>query len=394
MHNNVTILAGSLPQSAKPLPPFSPLVLDFLQCLSEKLRRYQDASRTGQEWAALGFWLRRKHIESLKSYLSLPEQRIGRGIVFHIAPTNMPVMFLYSFAISLLAGNHNIVRISPRMAASVQPVCDIIQDLLRRESFQILYENNVFLSYEQNKELTDFYTQCCDVRLIWGGNDSITAIRTSPLPPQSTELVFADRYSLAVINAQTVIDFSDDELQNWVHRFYLDSYEADQNACSSPKLICWLGSHEASRQAQNRWWHALAQETAAYDLAPIKVSRKYTDAWSFSMTHQEISSFSHIKNDIYVYTLSSLPDDITTLSGAFGQFFQITLSSPEPLLDHISKKIQTISVIGIEPESLRQHLITHHCLGADRIVQTGEALSMQVIWDGTNLLEYLSRIIS
>lgn len=394
MHNDAIILAGSLPRTAAPLPPFSPLVLTFLQALSEEIRHYPwtDAEK---DWSSLGFWLRKKHIDSLKSYLSLPRQRIGRGIAFHITPTNMPTMCIYSFVISLLAGNNNIVRISPRLAPAVQPICTILQSLLRQEHFRPLYETNVFLSYPQDKDLTDFYTNCCDIRLIWGGNDSISNIRKSPLPPQATELVFADRYSLAIFDAQTIAGFSDDELQNWAHRFYIDTYDADQNACSSPRLICWLGDDPSVLlQAQHRWWHALAQETPAYDLAPIKVSRKYADAWSFSMTHDEIVSCERIKNEIYVYTLARLPENIDSLSGAFGQFFQLSLPSPDSLIPAVSKKVQTISTIGISQEQIRTLLITHHSLGADRIVSTGEALSMSIVWDGTNLLEYLSRIIS
>lgn len=394
MDNLTTILAGSLPQAPEPLPPFAPLVLDFLHELSRELR---SASGTilDPEWAATGFWLRPSQLLKWKPLLSTPNQRLGRGIVFHITPTNMPTMFLYSFVISLLAGNNNIVRISPRLVPTVHPVLQILNTLLQQERFHHLALTNGFLSYSQNKEMTDYYSSGCDVRLIWGGNASITEIRKSPLPPQSIELIFADRYSLAVFDAQTILTYSDEELRNWVHRFYLDSYEADQNACSSPRLICWLSSNAAlSHQAQNRWWHALTTEMSAYDLAPIKVSRKYTDAWTFAMLHPEITSFDALKNNIYLYELSQLPPDISQLSGAFGQFFQITLPSIKPLLPHLSKKVQTITTMGISINYLRQQLLDTHTLGVDRIVPTGQALAMDVIWDGTNLLDFLSRIIN
>lgn len=394
MPRNTLILAGTLPQHANPLPPFAPIVLNFFQALSEELRRPEWLHKD-PAWFALGFWLRKKHIESFSPYLTLPEKRLGRGIVFHITPTNMPTMFFYSFAISLLAGNNNIVRLSPQLVQTAQPLLDLVQSLWQQKPFQSLSETNIFLSYERQKELTDIYSQHCDVRLIWGGNTTIQDIRTSPLPPQSLELVFADRYSLAIFDAATILGFSQDELRNWIHRFYLDSYEADQNACSSPKLICWISpTNMIANQAQRRWWQTLLTETESYDLAPIKVSKKYTDAWSFSMKHPEISTCIRLKNDIYVYTLHELPTDLTALSGIFGQFFQITLPSVELLIPYLSKKIQTISTIGISPIQIRKALQRHHVLGVDRIVPTGQALTMDVIWDGTNLLDYLSRIIS
>lgn len=394
MPKHTLILAGTLPQHAKPLPPFSPIVLNFFQALSEELRRPAWIN-DDPAWFALGFWLRKKHIESFYPYLTLPEKRLGRGIVFHITPTNMPTMFFYSFAISLLAGNNNIVRLSPRLVQTTRPFLDLVQSLWQQKPFQALSETNVFLSYERQKELTDMYSQCCDVRLIWGGNATIQNIRMSPLPPQSLELVFADRYSLAIFDAATILGFSQDELRNWIHRFYLDSYEADQNACSSPKLIFWISpTSTLANQAQRRWWQALLTETDAYDLAPIKVSQKYTDAWSFSMEYPEISTCMRLKNDIYVYTLHELPTDLPVLSGIFGQFFQITVPSVELLIPYLSKKIQTISTIGISPIQLREALQKRHILGVDRIVPTGQALTMDVIWDGTNLLDFLSRIIS
>ena len=36
---------------------------------------------------------------------------MGRGLIFHITPTNVPTNFFYSFIFSLLSGNSNIVKL-------------------------------------------------------------------------------------------------------------------------------------------------------------------------------------------------------------------------------------------------------------------------------------------
>lgn len=388
-----TILAGTVPQQVQPLPPFSPLVMDFLQALSKELQT-RSLAHTDMTWAALGFWLRRAHVKQMAQEVSHLGGRLGRGLVFHIAPTNMPAMFAYSLAISMLAGNGNIVRISPRQAASVQPICDCIETVWSRNEFSSLRDMNALITYDHDKNTTDELTAQCDGRIIWGGNESIAQIRQSILPPQAVELVFADRYSCAVIDSATVLSYSEEELNHQAHLFYNDTYETDQNACSSPHMIFWLGSHEdLTEKAKKRWWHAVAKESTAYTLQPIKASTKYTDAWEFTMTCPQIDTIEHVKNSVYIYTLSSLPKDITTLSGAFGQFFQYSISALDEIMPYMDKKIQTISTLGIHPGIIRQLLLAHRVMGVDRVVPVGQAMDMSIFWDGMNMIESLSRII-
>jgi hypothetical protein len=111
------------------------------------------------------------------------------------------------------------------------------------------------------------------------------------------------------------------------------------------------------------------------------------------MTYPEIDYINQWNNLLYVYTLSTLPADITKLSGTFGQFFQFTLPSMLDCLPLFSKKIQTISTLGIDAPTLRTYMIQSGVLGGDRIVSIGEAMNMHIQWDGINILEYLSRLI-
>ena len=203
----------------------------------------------------------------------------------------MPAIFAYSLCISLLAGNGNIVRISPRLAPAAAPVCDVIHRIWQDDKFAALRRQNAIVTYGRDDELTSRFSRQCDGRIVWGGDKSIAEIRTFPLPPQGVELVFADRYSFAVFDCSCIQNGTDDELRAWAHRFYNDTYEADQNACSSPRFVFWLDERESSFEAaQRRWWDAVAAEAKAYDLPPIKTSGKYTDAWEFAMTQPHLQS--------------------------------------------------------------------------------------------------------
>ena len=53
--------------------------------------------------------------------------RLGRGCVFHISPSNVPVNYAYSLVVGLLTGNTNIVRISSKDF----PQVEIINKLMK-----------------------------------------------------------------------------------------------------------------------------------------------------------------------------------------------------------------------------------------------------------------------
>ena len=72
---------------------------------------------------ALQFCLTRTRCAALlaeKAKYDDAELRLGKGVVFHIAPSNVPVNFAFSFAAGLLAGNANIVRIPSKDFEQVQ----------------------------------------------------------------------------------------------------------------------------------------------------------------------------------------------------------------------------------------------------------------------------------
>ena len=41
----------------------------------------------------------------------------------------------------------------------------------------------------------------CDSRVIWGGDATVLEVGAQPLPPRATEIRFADRFSMALLDA-------------------------------------------------------------------------------------------------------------------------------------------------------------------------------------------------
>ena len=90
---------------------------------------------------------------------------------------------------------------------------------------------------------------------IWGGDLTIDDIRKFPLLPKSTEITFSDRYSIAIIKADSYLKIQD-KIKTALD-FYNDTFLFDQNACTSPQTIYWKGSIEDVRVAQDIFWKNL-----------------------------------------------------------------------------------------------------------------------------------------
>ena len=58
------------------------------------------------------------------------ELHFPRGIVFHLPPANVDTIFVYSWALSALAGNSNVVRISARSAGAADAILEALNEAL------------------------------------------------------------------------------------------------------------------------------------------------------------------------------------------------------------------------------------------------------------------------
>lgn len=69
------------------------------------------------------------------------------------------------------------------------------------------------VSYGHDKEITDYYSAICDMRVIWGGDASIQTIRESATESRCGEIAFADRYSFGIIRPSAVMAMDDEALR-------------------------------------------------------------------------------------------------------------------------------------------------------------------------------------
>jgi hypothetical protein len=369
--------------------PFADIAVEFLHALSQELSRN---SGKYPELTSLAFFCRKGNIGLLKNkYVQPSTSRLGRGIVFHITPSNVPLNFAYSLVSGILSGNINIVRVPSRDFEQVRIVCRAIETLHQDEQYRQVTNKIMLVSYDRQTDATAYFSSICDVRVIWGGDTTIEQIRRNSMPSRAFDISFADRYSVCVINADKYVTEID-------HRkiaigFYNDTYLFDQNACTSPHLIIWLGTGEHVEKAKNIFWeelHKIVKEKYPA-IPPILAVDKLTSFYAQAAEAAQISSIKTDDNTIWRIELKELPADIDRYKCAGGYFSEYHASSLSELGTIIDRKYQTLAYYGISENVWKDFVINGALSGIDRVVPIGRTSDFSLTWDGFDLITSLSR---
>ncbi|MDR3255869.1 MAG: hypothetical protein LBT31_09925 [Synergistaceae bacterium] len=382
------LVGDGLPE-VRPLRPYSDAALEFLGGLSDALLRDR-ANRAFPDVVTFAFFCRRANASRLKNDFGETANRLGRGLAFHITPSNIPINFAFSLVFGLLSGNSNVVRVPTRDWPQVDVVCRAIRALLERPEYEEVKRRVALVRYGRNDEITAYFSGFCDARIIWGGDEAVTAIRKIPIPPRSVEVTFADRFSCCALLAEAVLGLDNAGLERLAAAFYNDTYLVDQNACSSPNLIMWLGKN--IRAAKDIFWPAVERAAAKYDLEPAHATGKYALLCGYLAGDYGIKRVTRHGNLIYRAELDRL-DAAESLRGLFGLFFEYDATSLRDAAKYVTSRWQTLTYFGFDPAGLVS-FVTDGLFGIDRVVPVGNALDIGVIWDGYDLIRTLSRIVS
>lgn len=404
---SIALLAGRYPVESACSESFGEHTLDFLHDLSA-LFTGEPKYRSVSEIYALGFWCRRAHMQRLwgrqlewRRQAAKPAGQDGslgkgRGLVLHIAPSNMPTMFAYSWIASLLAGNSNVVRLSSKDSEVSGMILDGIREILQRPAYADLAARNGFIRVPRGDRSLEELSMKAAGRVIWGGDETVRTICEIPKAEGCIDVTFPDKYSIAVLDADTVAAWTEEELRLRAHLFYNDTYGADQNACSSPRTVFWIkgradgepaetasGMEErdgALQRIRDRWWQAVAVEAERYDLQPWMAMEKYRNLCCAYALHEGLGPVEAWGNRLYVVPCRDIRPPLWALEAKMGLFYDCGIDAAEDLHPLLDSKIQTV-VTNIEGLSL----------DVDRVVAVGEALDFDTIWDRKDIIGMLSR---
>lgn len=378
--------------------PFSLEILEFCGNVSKELMRMPEAKRY-PDVVTLGFWLRKGSMDTLrKKFLPKDDNlHLGRGMVFHIAPSNVPVNFAYSLFTGLLCGNANVVRIPSKDFLQVGIIIEAIKKAL--QEFPDIASYICLVRYGHDRGINDRLSTLCDVRVIWGGDATIAEIRKSSLRPRATEITFADRFSLAVIDTAVYSALGKQEKEKIVRGFYNDTYLTDQNACTSPKVVVWLDSMEedGTVEVRKEFWTKLREiiekEYIFQDIQGVnKLTKMYLLAAEKDMHIRKSALVKEADNRLFCVEVDHITAKITDHFDNAGYFLEYVTKDILELLELCSDdRCQTIGYVG-EKERFFS-LIRAGIKGIDRVVPVGKTMDFDLIWDGYHLVERLIRTI-
>ena len=378
----------------KPDVPFADNVIEFLNALSGALLKDRE-SRLYPDAITFAFFCRKANLLKLKEeYVSDGVLRMGRGLLFHIAPSNVPINFGYSLVSGLLAGNTNVVRVSSKQFAQVDLIIKHLHVLLASGEYNEVANRIALVRYDRTSDANEMFSAMCNVRVIWGGDATIATLRQNAIPPRAFDVCFADRYSIAAINPEAIMEASDAEMKKLAEAFYYDTYLFDQNACSAPHTIFWVekGSNGTMvQEAKEKFWNAVHEHVAAkYQLQAVmsvdKLTAFYRQAACMDVRKEEMPD-----NVVVRTELKELPKNIEDFRCACGYFSEKTINCLDEIAPIVSIKYQSLGYFGFAKEELRDFVIRNRFQGLDRIVPIGETTAFALTWDGYNLIDTFTR---
>ncbi|WP_067495084.1 acyl-CoA reductase [Actinoplanes sp. TFC3] len=368
-------------------------VLDFLSRFARKLLA-PAVARRHPELGSLGYFLRPAELKRTADRMRRDDNTyvFPRGNVFHVPPANVDTIFVYSWALSALAGNHNVVRISTRSAGAADTVLETLNATLP-DADPVIARTQKMITYGRDDKLTAEYSAWCDLRVIWGGDSAVEAIRRHPLRPSARDLTFPDRTSWAALSVPGWRAADASSRRNAVAGFSNDAYWFDQAACSSPRTVFLVGGESAQATAVQEEFLTLLAEVVAqrgWVVDAAMAVEKRVNAYGLAAAGA-VSAVAFPDNSITSLALSGPGEAPRRWIGA-GAFPFAHVGSLTELVPAMNRQDQTFSHFGFAPADLRAFAEALGGRGVDRIVPFGSALTFSAIWDGYDLPHEFTRL--
>ena len=379
------------------LKPFSNEIIEFLNSLSIKFLSL-DNSKQLPELTVLGFWLRKSNILNIKKNYNDKNKnktQVSRGLVFQIPPSNVNSISIYSWALSLLAGNKNVIRISKIKSRQMHTICMVLENILKDPKWLNISQRNKFFVYEYEDQINEYLSSKCDLRVVWGGDRTVKKIRKFDLMSYATEINFPDKFSISIININKFSKTDEATKLEIVKNFMNDSYWFDQMACSSPRILIWLHTSEFSQSIKNDFWKKLNffLQDSEKKLSTIDSINKQVASDRISIELPDSKVVNYENRLITRVSINEIIIKNEIMPGA-GFFYECDISKLEDIIPILNRKLQTISYYGLNIQEWRHFITNNNIKGIDRIVPIGKALDFEEVWDGNDLISSFLREIT
>lgn len=339
------------------------------------------------------FWIRAAALQRMASAFAgrLPSHTLARprGLVFHLPPQNVETVFLYSWIISYLAGNANIVRLPQEISADMRAICDLFLAGLAaddREAAQF------FVHYPSQSDVSVAISAQSDVRVVWGGDAKVQSFADVPLRRGGKSIWFGDRFSFSVMNGAAVAELDDAGRHDIARKLYNDIYVFDQMACSSPHILHVVGDPERHLGGVQAMLAALNAEARSRDAKPATghVIRKMVESFAAAASG-DAAAISWRDAELTTVIAHQPTRREQRVGGGFLRVhFVPTLAAVAPF---IREHDQTATHFGFAPAEIEEVAAVAATVGVSRWTPVGSALDFDSIWDGYDLPSEMTSLI-
>ena len=374
----------------KSLNIFNISVKKFFDELSDLIFKNQQIKEY-PDLATFGFFCRKANVKLLeRRYLNFLENRYGRGLILHFTASNVPLNFAYSLFFGLITGNANVIRLSKNNHEQTKILIKIINKLLKKKKFFRLRKKVNLIRYEKSEQITKHLSSTCDVRIIWGGDNSINQIRKYPLSPNAFDVTFSDKFSICIISAKNYLNSK--LFNKEAEFFYNDTLFFDQNACTSPKIVIWHGDNKDINLAKNKFWKE-------FEKIIKKKNYKIFENWNYEKFYNETNAIINLdikanktnNSIIKRIQLKKITQEINSYFSPGGLFFEFDFKKFSEIKKIFSSKVQTLTYIGFDPYFLKKKLDLDKLNSVDRIVPNGKSSEISLEWDGYDIVFQISK---
>jgi hypothetical protein len=371
--------------------PFAPERVDLVARVAEALLGPKRAEASGPA-AHFAFWTRRAALTKLAASFAarVPQNALARprGLVFHLPPQNVETVFLYSWALSYLAGNANIVRLPQQVSVRSRAIVELFLERLK-ETRDV---SQFFVHYPSQGSLGAKISGLSDARVVWGGDAKVALFAPLPLRNGGKSVWFGDRFSFSTIKGAALEKLDDANLQVLAKKLHNDVFVFDQMACSSPHALYVVGDAVTHSAEVQRLLGASALAWTIDDPARRvgQAIGKMTAAFYAAASGRASSVTWQNTNLTSVVAAEPKRQEIRVGGGYLSVVFVRSLAD---VASFIRESDQTITYFGWDRAEIEAVAAIRTRPGASRWAPIGMALDFDFIWDGYDIPFELTRLV-
>lgn len=250
-------------------------LLDLFDAFAQRLATPAFADVEGI--AFLATWLRKKSLTAmldaslggraaaLDGFVANGARKLRaapRGIVAQWIAGNIPTLAVFSFVLSALAKNVNLVRVPKESHAVVERMLAVLADtkIDGLSGAELLSGAAFFYFPGEDRALHAALSLRADARVVWGGQATLATVLALPRHEHVEDIVFGPKFSLGFVDAGARDRVAGgDEIARSIVR---DILFVEQSACSSPHILYVEGDLDDARRFGGAIARELAKQTA------------------------------------------------------------------------------------------------------------------------------------